>query len=249
MTTDWKAEYENLQRRYMTVQNEVETLRKSPNAAQIIQNMIANPIGTLKSAGYGDSHIDHLRNVFIADKLGPQAPMPLQIAANQGPMLAQFQELMGVVKSLADEVKTVKTTAVKGSETTKFESTASDASKYPNLAKAYAKNPTKFKTKWESHDGSAEDFLKAQESELKEIAEALGVTPAPGGNTAAASVNAEQKTQSEKGVVSSAASGLLKDVPVPQSPKSPDGKWGKDTFSGLKERLVAEAQKKTGPQV
>lgn len=250
MTTDWKAEYENLQRRFMTLQGETEVLRKKPDPGQLLQSIIANPIGTLKGAGYGDSHIEHLRNVFIADKLGPQAPMPMQIAANLGPMQAQFQELMGVVKSLADEVKTVKTTAVKGTETTKFQSTASDASKYPNLAKAYAKNPAKFNAKWDSHDGSAEDFLKAQEAELKEIADALGVTPAPQeGNTAAASVNAEQKAQSEKGVVTSAASVHLKDVPVPQSPKSPDGKWGKETYSGLKERLVAEAAKKTGPQV
>lgn len=249
MTTDWKAEYENLQRRFMTVQHENESLRKNPSAAQLLQNLIANPIGMLKGNGYGDTHVEHLRNVLIADKLGPQAPMPLQIAANMGPMQAQFQGLMDVVKTLADEVKTFKTTATKGAETTTFKSAASDASKYPNLAKAYAKNPDKFNTKWDTHDGSAEDFLKAQESELKEIAEALGVASTPPGDTAAASVNAEQKAPSEKGVVTSAASVHLKDVPVPQSPKSPDGKWGKDTYSALKERLVAEAAKKTGPQV
>lgn len=242
-----KAEYDRLNSAYMTLQREAEALRRNPSASQVLQQVLLNPRGAFTGAGYGDDAIEHVRNALIADKLGPNAPMPMQIAANQGPIMVQVQQLAGLVKDLADKVNNTSTAHSQYTEREKFKGAITNTSKYPNLAKAYAKNPDKFGAI--PAGSSAEDYMAKQEAELKDIAEALGAvqtqTP-PDGNTSAASENAEKQGEGKNATIASAQSGLLNDVPVPKSQNSPNGKWNKDTFQGLKERLVAEATKTPG---
>lgn len=247
MTTVSKAEFDALMAKFMTLQQEVETARKRPDPAQFLQSLLRNPIGTLKSSGYGDDHIEHVRQVLIADKLGPQAPMQLQMAAQQGPMMARYDELSATVKQLADMVKQTVTTQTIASEQNKLKAIASDASKNPYLSKAFAKNPEKFINALASQGGTAEEFIAKQEAELKEVAELYGAKIEPGKTAPAASENADTKPNSTEGVVKSANSAHMSDVGVPKEPKSPDGAWGKDKFNGLKARLVAEAETKVKP--
>lgn len=241
-----KAEYDRLNSAYMTLQREAEALRRNPSPAQVLQSVLLNPRGAFTQHGYAEDAIEHVRNALIADKLGPNAPMPMQIAANQGPIMVQVQQLAGLVKDLADKVNTTSTAHSQYTEREKFKGAITNTSKYPNLAKAYAKNPDKFGTI--PAGSSAEDYMAKQEAELKEIAELLGATQttAPAGNTSAASVNAENNGDGKNATVASAQSGLLNDVPVPKTQNSPNGKWTKDTYGGLKERLVAEAEKALG---
>lgn len=241
-----KAEYDRLNSAYMTLQREAEALRRNPSPAQVLQSVLLNPRGAFTGAGFADDAIEHVRNALIADKLGPNAPMPMQIAANQGPIMVQVQQLAGLVKDLADKVNTTSTAHSQYTEREKLKGAITNTSKYPNLAKAYAKNPDKYGAI--PAGSSAEDYMAKQEAELKEIAESLGVVqaPPPAGNTSAASENAENKVDGKNTTVASAQSGLLNDVPVPKTQASPNGKWTKDTYVGLKERLVAEANKQPG---
>lgn len=242
-----KADFDRLNAQFMSLQRELEIARKKPDPGAVFQSLIMNPVGSLKSAGYGDDVIEHMRAAFIADKLGPQAPLQMQMAASQGPMMMQFQQLAQTVKDLADKVNNTSTAHSQYTEREKFKSIVTNASKYPNLAKAYAKNPEKYLAGLQG--GTAEDYIAKQEAELKEIAEALGVAPKTdeaAGGAPAASVNADKQGEGKNTTIASAQSALLNDVPVPKSQKSPDGAWNKDTYKALKERLVAAANKQPG---
>lgn len=241
-----KADYDRLATQFATLQREVEQLRSRPSEEQIFQALYANPVGVLRNKGFNDGQIEHVRKVFIADKLGPNAPIDMQVAGFQGPVMAQMQELAGMVRSLADEVKQTKTGHTQYTEREKFKSAISNASKDSYLAKAYAKNPEKYLNALASHGGTAEDFIAKQEAELKDIAESLGVTQAAPAGAPAASVNAEKQGEGKNTTIASAQSGHLADVPVPKSPMAPEGKWTKDTFATLKAKLVAEATKQPG---
>lgn len=227
-----KADFDRLNAQFMTLQRELEAARKQPSAQQILLN---------PKAYYNEDGLNHLRNVLIADKLGDQAPMQLQIAANQGPMMAQFQQLAQVVQSLADKVNSTSTAHSQFTEREKFKSLITNTSKYPNLAKAYAKNPDKFLG---SLEGTAEDYIAKQEASLKEIAEMLGVTPAPAPDaTSTASENAGKQGEGKNTTIVSAQSGLLSDVPVPKPGTAPSGAWSKEVFAATKAKLLAEAEK------
>lgn len=239
-----KSDYDRLSVQFATLQREVEQLRAKPSEEQIFQAIYANPVGVLRGKGFNDGQIEHVRQVLIADKLGPNAPLGMQVAAHQGPMMAQFQELAGIVKSLADKVDKTQTGHTQYTEREKFKSAISNTSKDSYLAKAYAKNPEKWITALASHGGTAEDFIAKQEAELKEVAEALGVQAAPAG-APAASENAENKGEGKNTTIVSAQSGLLKDVPVPKPGAAP-GAWSKDVYAQTKAKLVAEANKQPG---
>lgn len=241
-----KSDYDRLNAQFMTLQRELELARKKPDASAIIQGMVLNPLGTLKGAGYGDDVVEHMRQVLIADKLGPQAPMQMQMAASQGPMMMQFQALAKTVAELADRVSNTTTAAAQSTEREKFKGIVTNASKNPHLTKAYAKNPEKYIGLLSSQGGTAEDFIAKQEAELKEIAEALGIVKSEPAGTPAASENAGKQGEGKNTTIVSAQSGLLNDVPVPKPGMSPEGTWNKGTYQALKAKLVEEANKPPG---
>ena len=239
-----KSDYDRLQNQFMTLQREAETLRKQPTPAQVMQSVILNAKAAFKQYGYGDDVVEHVRTGLIVDKLGPNAPLQMQMSANQGPMLMQVQELANLVKTLADKVDNTATSHTQYTEREKFKSIISNASKDSYLAKAYAKNPEKVVSEMASQAGTAEAFIAKKEAELKEIAETLGIAsaaPAPD-SAAAASENAGKQGEGKNTTIASAQSGLLNDVPVPK-PGTPPGVWNKDTYAAVKEKLLADAAK------
>ncbi len=234
-----RADYDRLATQFASLQREVEASRRTPGINP--QMLLMNTIGALRGAGFNDDHIEHLRSVFLADKLGATAPMQMQVAASLGPQMVRTQELQQQVKDLADMVTKLTTTNAAGSERAKLKDIISDKSKYPHLAKAYANNPEKYLGALQ--EGTAEDYAKKLEEQFTDI---LGPAEQPKGDTSAASVNAETGTKSKQ-QGTSAQSGLLNDAPPPQAKAGKSGAWTKDTYAAMKAELVAEAEKLVSP--
>lgn len=246
-----KAAYDMLMSKVASLEHELRGKPAQPQGidpAQFFNNLLINPKGTMAQYGLEEQHVEQVRTLLIADKLGPNAPLHMQVAANSGQSMTAVRELQQLVKTLADKVSNSETTHKKFTEREKFKAAMTDASKNPNLAKAFAKNPEKYIASLESQGVTAEEFIAKQEGELKEYAELFAPSAGtPAGTTPAASVNADNKTPSKQGAVLSAPlGGNLKDVPAPTIPSKP-GAWNKDAFKDLKEKIVAQATAEKPP--
>jgi len=200
--------------------------------------LLLNPMGTLRGAGYNDEQLGHIRNAAIADFLGPNAPLPMQIAANSGAQLVAAQQASAAVADLSrrfDELSTAQKAKAKREE---FKAISQLKDKYPNLSKAISANPDRYAAVLDAHGGTAEEFATAQEGQLTELLSALG---APQETAPTGSVNNPDNKDQSKKVVSAPLGSATNVVPPPPSAIGEQvGVWNKETYAKTKAAILSK---------
>lgn len=139
------------------------------------QAFTRDPVAAMKRFGIDR---DHATQVLVAQALrdqGQPVPQGLEAAAAMGPVMETLATVTAELTALRQRVdsgeKTVKGNTVRES----LKILASDKKQNPNLATAYAADPTLFDEDIDKHEGSAADLAKALEARLARQAKALGV--------------------------------------------------------------------------
>jgi len=211
-----------------------QTMVPGIDAEKFRQALVANPMGTLREVGLSAEHLTHVRNAAIADFLGPNAPLPLQMQANMGPQMIATQQAQAAVADLSrrfDEMTTAQKANAKREE---FKAISAMKDKYPNLSKAISANPERYKDVLAQHGGSAEEFAAATEAQLTELASVLGV-PAPTGSVN----NPDNKDQSKK-VASAPLGSATNVVPPPSNQGNAGSVWNKEAYQATKEAILSK---------
>jgi hypothetical protein len=162
---------DELLRRLATMESELASLRKPAAPAfdpnQFRQAFINDPVGTLTRMG---APVDHITKVLVANAMGDQAPPELKVLASQGPQLMAQQALEAQVEALSRQLSTMSASSQKAGLRESLKTIGSDKSKYPNLSKAVAADPSLLDEELASHGGTAEELAAKVEARLAKVA-------------------------------------------------------------------------------
>lgn len=136
-----------------------------PDFNKFKEALFLDPIGTMKEMGAGTDVIDYARDVFIADKLGDQAPPKMRILAAQGPGVIAAQKQETAIAALSRKVDDFLSDQTNASKRKEFADAITQMKdKYPNLVKAHTVAGDDIESELTSAGGSVSDFLAAQEA-------------------------------------------------------------------------------------
>jgi hypothetical protein len=196
------------------------------------KQLTIDPIGTLRSLQLGTEHIDHVRSVLIADKLGDQAPPQLRVFAAQGAQLvaahAQAETIAALSRRLDDRDKQEQ----KATKREAFKSITANKEKYPNLAKAFAADP-ELVSEMDAHGGTAEEFAASQEAKLQKLVSVFAPSTA--------SVTADNRGQSTQAKPTALAGTLSGDPPPLEKEQSG---WTRDQYTKIRDGIVQKYSQK-----
>jgi len=195
---------EKLLARLAAMESELATLRAAPkkqnngnavndfDPAAFARQLMADPVGTFQRMGVST---DHVTRVLVANAMGDQAPPELKVLAAMGPQVSAQHALDSKVEALSRQLSTLVDSQTKGVARESFKALASDKSKYPHLAKAYAADPSLFDE--DLAGGDAAEIAQKLEARLAKTAAAFGVkTETPPASEANAEAQTTQSTQS-----------------------------------------------------
>lgn len=169
---------DDLLRRLATLESELASLRKPAAPAfdpnQFRQAFINDPVGTLTRMG---APVDHITKVLVANAMGDQAPPELKVLASQGPQLMAHQALEAQVEALSRQLSTMNASSQKAGLRESLKTIGSDKTKYPNLSKAVAADPSLLDEELASHGGTAEELAAKVEARLTKMAAIYAPTP------------------------------------------------------------------------
>jgi hypothetical protein len=222
--------------RIAALEAQLDSIRKSAPAAPQFdpeafrRAFVANPVGVLQQMG---APIDHITKVLVANAMGDNAPPELKVLASQGPQLMAHQALEAQVEALSRQLSTMNATSQKAGLREGLKTISADKSKYPNLAKAVAADPSLVDEELTGHGGTAEELAAKLEARLSKVA-AIYAPPV-------ASVNAANDTvQSTQDKPAGAP-----DDGVPPIPKKPSGVFGPDEAKALRDEIVRKHASQT----
>ncbi len=221
-------------------------LRSKPKAAEVPaapafdiykfrEALTIDPVGTMKAMQMNPEHVEHVRSILLADKMGDAASPHLKMMAMQGPQMMAAQATADSVANLSRRLDERDKQEQKAAKRESFKTISVDKEKYPNLAKAVSADPALFE-EVDLHGGTAEEFAVSQEAKLKKLVAVL--VPS------AASVTADNKDQSTKVVPTPLAGALGGDPPA--ITKSKPGEWTREESRKLRDEIVL---KSTSPKV
>ncbi len=204
------------------------------------QAFTRDPVGTMKRYGI---ERDYTTQVLVAQALrdaGQPVPANLEVASSMGPQIAAMDAVTAELAALRQRVeageKSVKGNTIRES----LKIIASDKKKNPNLATAYAADPSLFDDDVNKHEGSAADLADALEKRLARQAKALGVTQ----STSTEEVDASETAQRPKSTDGTAhASGSPAGNPPPLSKTGKKSGFTEDDARALRDEIVANADK------
>ena len=230
----------------------IATLEKQnqakPNLAELRRLLVLDPQSFFTTIGLSAEEINHVDTVSVVKTLGDSAPLQMKMAAASGPQLIASQTQAQSVADLSRQVAELTKAQAAKARGEEFQAITAKASEYPHLSKAAKANPALFKRELEAHGGTAEEFAKAKEESLAEIAAALGVPTAPqekpaGGNSpSTGSVKTPDSQDQSKKVASALSDGAINGTPAPSS-ASKEGKWNDSAFQALKQKIIANTPK------
>lgn len=235
---------EKLEAQIATLLGRIATLEAGRAAAAAPQGidphaLIRDPMGTFRQAGYTPDQLTHIRNAAIADFLGPNAPLPMQMQANMGPQMIATQQAQAALADLSrrfDEMTSAQKTTAKREE---FKAISALKDKYPYLSKAISANPDRYSAALASHGGTAEEFATAQEAQLTELVAIYVPAPASTG-----SVKTPDNQDQSKKVASAPMGSATNVVPPPQGNPGKDSKvWNRDAYLATKEAILSSLPK------
>ncbi len=186
---------------------------------------LADPIGTLRRAGFSDEHIQHSTRVHVANAMGDQAPPELKMLAQMGPTVSATSSLQNDVQVLRQRLETYENEGKAKAARESFKALAADKSKYPNLAKALAANPLLLDEQLGRHGGSAEEFANAQEA----LAALYAPPPVSVGNTDDQVPTSQQGKQAQGGGI---------DPTPPPIPQAKAGVFTPEDHAKLRDEIV-----------
>ncbi len=196
---------------------------------QVARAMAADPIGTMTRLGIP---VEHVTRVMVAHQLGDAAPPELRVLAQQGPLMSATQAIAQDLQAMRQRLETFEERDRTASRRQSFSALATDKSKYPTLAAAYAKHPELFDSDAASFQGDAAAYAESQEKRLAALAPALGAPPP------ASSGNADTNGQSSQAKQARGVSGI-DPTPPPISNAKP-GLLTPETDAELKARILAK---------
>lgn len=196
---------------------------------QLARALAADPVGMMTRMGIP---VDHVSRVLVAHQLGDAAPPELRMLAQQGPLMSATQALTSDLQSMRQRIEAFEERDRKESRRQSFSALASDKTKYPTLAAAYAKHPELFTSDAESFQGDAAAFAESTEKRLAALAPALGA-PQPA-SSVNAETNAGQSSQAKQAHV-----GGIDPTPPPIHNSQP-GAFTQDAHEAAKARVLAK---------
>ncbi len=186
-----------------------------------IRAFMANPVGMAQKHGMD---VEHLSKHFFAHVMGDQAPAQLKDYAKMG---QQLGDTNAYIESKLDALARRLDDLAGGSRRDSFQKLAADRAKYPNLAAAYAADPSLF----DVGQGDAAEYAQREEDRLSKLAVALGKSqPA---SAAVADTSSAQVSQAKPAPLAGAIQG---DPPPIQQPKP--GTVTPDVYEQLKSEVV-----------
>jgi hypothetical protein len=207
----------------------LEAAKEQPKKAATFdpRRMEADPVGHMAELGLS---VDHVTRILVANAMGDQAPQHLKDYAEQGKKTSAVQSaLEAKIEALAGAVNQV----VGGAKRESFKTLASDKSKYPHLAAAFAVDPDQFS----DVQGDPAEIAAQLEGKYAKFAEALGAKPQPA--SAVAAVSSAQGSQATPATASA-----LQGTPPPITPQQP-GPVSDDIYAKLKQEVVSTYEGKT----
>lgn len=192
---------------------------------QLARALAADPVGTMSRMGVP---VDHVSRVLVAHQLGDAAPPELRMLAQQGPLMSAQQAIASDLQTMRQRLDAYEERDRKEARRTSFSALASDKTKYPTLAAAYAKNPALFNDDAESFQGDVAALAENTEKRLAALAPALGATPP------ASQGNAETSGQSSQ---AKAQPGGVDQTPPP-IPQQKPGVFTQETHQELRDRIL-----------
>ena len=207
--------------------------------AKFAHALLTDTVGTLKSMGATPEHIEIVRAQVIADKLGNQAPLQMQMMANAGPQTIAMQELREQVATLSRQVAEANAAKDVDSKHSKFKAIVeTDKTKYANLTAALKADEAGVIAALKAHGGSVEDFAAAQETQWAKFGLASKAA------STASAETADNKDQSTK-VTPAPLAGNLNTVtdPAGNKPKDPEAPKQWDHKAAVAEIVAKTATK------
>lgn len=186
-----------------------------------------DPVGVMTRMGVP---VDHVSRVLVAHQLGDAAPLELRMLAQQGPMMSAHQALASDLQTVRQRLETYEERDRKVARREGFSALASDKTKYPTLAAAYAKNPKLFDSEVESFQGDPAAYAESMNARLTALAPALGTTPPASSENAAAQGQSSQAKQAHGAV----------DMTPPPLPSSNSGVFNQEAHEAAKARVLAK---------
>lgn len=232
-TAELKKLLETAIARISSLEGELRTKPKekeTPQAFDLVkfrESLIIDPVGTMRAMQMGGEHVEHVRNVLIADKLGDQAPPQMKVFAAQGPQMMAAQAQAEAVATLSRRLDDREKQEQKAAKKESLKAITANKEKYPNLSKALAADPD-LAEELEKHTGTAEEFAANQEAKYTKLAAAFVPQTA--------STSADNKGQSTQTKPTPLASSLNGDTPpiVKENP----GEWTRDAYTKVRDSIV-----------
>lgn len=196
---------------------------------QLARAFAADPVGMMSKMGIP---VDHVSRVLVAHQLGDAAPPELRVLAQQGPLMSATQALATDIQAVRQRLDTYEERDRKEARRTSFSALATDKTKYPTLAAAYAKHPELFTSDAESFQGDVAALAEATEKRLAALAPALGATPP------ASPANAET-TSGQSSQAKQAHVGGIDPTPPPINGVQP-GAFTQSAHEAAKARVLAK---------
>lgn len=193
---------------------------------------VSDPVGTMTKMG---APVDHITRVLVANAMGDGAPPELKVLAAMGPQVSATHALDSKVETLSRQLSALVESQTKKGARESFQALATDKSKYPHLAKAYAVDSSLFDEDV-SRGGNAEEIATALETRLKKVASVY----APPASEANADSQQDPSTQ----VKPALASTMSGDPPPP--PKDKVGLFTQDDHARLRDEIIRKASSQAG---
>lgn len=191
------------------------------NIAMLQQQFVSDPVGTMARLGLPQ---DHITRVLVASAMGEQAPPELKVLAAMGPQVSAQRALDAKLETLSRRIEDFSSQG----KLERFKALASDKSKHPHLAKAYAADPSLFDEDIAA-GGTAEELATKMEARLSKVAAVYSPPPA-------SDANAEPVVQSSQDQPALTGTPLQGVPPIP--PQQKPGVFTQEDHVRLRDEIV-----------
>lgn len=233
-----KASLATAMARIASMEGELRSKPKEPafDVNKLRHQLFSDPLGTLRSMGATEEHIEVARAQLITDKLGDQAPHQMRYLASQGPQVMALQAAQEKIEALSRQVSDFMNASKTTGKQQSFKAlTESHKDKYLNLSKALSVDESGIMAELAAFEGTAEEFAKAQETKWAKF---LGIVPAADPTTSEKTVdNLDPRLE----VVPAPLPGQLNAVKQPVVPvedKEKQSAWNADQHKKLRDEIV-----------
>jgi len=189
----------------------------------------ADPVGVAQKLGLD---VEHLTKHFFVHAMGDVAPPPLKDYVRMGQQLSNTKDTIETqLEALARRLDEL----AGGSKRESFHKLAADKAKYPNLAVAFAADPSLF----DVGQGDPAEMAQKEEDRLSKLAVALGAKP-----QAASAGTADTSSAKDQQAKPAPLAGAVQGDPPPIQQHKP-GAVTPDVYEQLKNEVVRQYDKPT----